>query len=167
MSVSMEEFGPVAVDYFHGHIVEEVTEAERYPDDGVWWIRFHGGGMIANTDAMIPKPPAELVGLALTLTVLGVQETAFLIKPPPDKPGQHGPPPPPPPPPPQSVTLLYFGSTQDPRQYVVALNPTEYAISEENYTGGTWVFAQRSTANMPDTPPHPDERIADGPADGS
>jgi hypothetical protein len=140
VSMSMEEFGPVAVDYFHGHIVEEVSEAGDDPSDGVWWLRFEGGGMIANTDPEIEIPPAEMSGLALTLTVLGVTEGV-------EKPS----------------TLLYFGSPENPRQFVVALNPIEYAMCDEVHTRGTWVYAQRSTANMLNTPPHPDERIVDGP----
>lgn len=137
---SMEEFGPVAVDYFNGQIVEDVSVAGEDPSDGVWWLRFEGGGMIANTDPEVELPPKEMVGLALTLTVLGANETVG-----------------------KPTTLLYFGSTQEPRKYVVALNPTEYAMCDEVHTNGTWVYAQRSTANMVNTPPHPDERIVDGP----
>jgi hypothetical protein len=138
MSVSMEEFGPVAVDYFHGRRVEEVSEAGTDPSDGVWWVRFEGGGMIANTDDTLEMPPQDITGLALTLTVIGVGT-------------------------PQPATLLYFGTSSEPQKYVVNLNPTEYAICDETYTRGAWVYAQRSTANMLETPPPPDERIADGP----
>lgn len=54
-------------------------------------------------------------------------------------------------------TRLQFGLEQ------VILNPIEYSIIDSIYTNNVEVFAQRSEANMPQTPPHPDERIADGP----
>jgi hypothetical protein len=46
----------------------------------------------------------------------------------------------------------------------VMLNPMEYTVSDPTYTKGIEVYAQRSPANMPSTtPPHPDERVQDGP----
>jgi hypothetical protein len=140
---SMEEFGPVAVDYFNGQTVEDVSVAGDDPSDGVWWLRFEGGGMIANTDPEVELPPKEMIGLALTLTVLGVEETVG-----------------------KPTTMLYFGSSTEPRKYVVALNPTEYAMCDEVHTRGTWVYAQRSSANMDQTPPDPSpDRIVDGPVE--
>jgi len=137
---SMEEFGPVAVDYYNGQVVEDVSKSGADPSGAVWWIRFEGGGMIANTDSTIEAPPSELVGLALTLTVLGVTEGVESPK-----------------------TMLYFGTSLEPRKFVVALNPIEYAMCDEVHTQGTWVYAQRSTANMQDTPPYPEDRVVDGP----
>lgn len=55
------------------------------------------------------------------------------------------------------VTRLQFGLEE------VMLNPMEYAIIDPNYTKGQLVYPQRSRYNMP-TPPHPDERVADGPS---
>lgn len=59
-------------------------------------------------------------------------------------------------------TRLQFGLEQ------IVLNPLEYAIEDPSYTHGELVYAQRSEANMPpDSPPHPDERIAEEPGDGA
>ena len=138
--VSMESFGPVSVDYFNGRHVEEVTDAERYPEDALWWIKFEGGGLVANVDETIPVPPQELVGLSLMLTVLGVKEGV-------DEP----------------KTMLYFGDGTDPRKYVVSLTAIDYAICDEVATRGTWVFAERSQANMPQVPEEDADRLQEGP----
>jgi len=142
MSQSMESYGPVSVDHFHGRSVEEILDTSGHPSEGEWAVKFEGGGMIVNFDTEVAKPPEELVGQSLTLTVLGAQETV----------GGN------------PATLLYFGNSQDPRQYVIKLNPMEYAISDDAYTDGNLVYAQRSEANMePEVPPEDADRLQDGP----
>jgi hypothetical protein len=130
-AVSMEEFGPVAVDYFTGRRVEKVEET-----DNGWTIYFEGGGVVHNYDPKI-KAPKAIVGAALTMTILGGHKGKDDRTP---------------------VTELRFGLES------VKLNPIEYSMADDNFTGGQEVFAQRSTANMPETAPHPDERVADGPS---
>lgn len=123
--VSMEEFGPVSVDYFNGRKVEslETGKAGEYQ----WAVKYEGGGVLANYSPTIDMPPADLVGKHQTMLVLGANQTVG------GKPG----------------TLIYFGDTQNPRQYVVLLDPIEYAIMDPGFTGGVFVYAQRSNANMP------------------
>jgi hypothetical protein len=130
-AVSMEEFGPVAVDYFTGRRVEKVEET-----DNGWTIHFEGGGIVHNYDPSIPAPKA-ITGAALTMTILGAHKGKDDRTP---------------------VTELRFGLES------VKLNPIEYSMVDPGFTGGQEVFAQRSRANMPETPPHPDERVADGPS---
>lgn len=130
-AVDMETFGPVAVDYFTGRRVEEVTE-----DENGWAIHFEGGGIVHNYDPTIPAPKA-IVGAALTMTILGAHKGKDDRTP---------------------VTELRFGLES------VTINPLQYSIADDKYTGGQEVFAQRSRANMPEIPPHPDERVADGPS---
>lgn len=130
-AVSMEEFGPVAVDYFSGRRVESVSE-----DDNGWTIYFEGGGIVHNYDPSVPMPKA-IVGAALTMTILGAHKGKDDRTP---------------------VTELRFGLES------VKLNPLEYSMADPSFTGGQEVYAQRSTANMPETPLHPDERVADGPS---
>lgn len=120
---SMEEFGPVAVDYFHGRSVESVEGEGDVSEGHLWAIKFEGGGYILNYDPTYPPPPNEIVGLALTLTTLGTSPT--------------------------TGTKLYFGDRLNPRKMMVNLNPLEYAIQDDTYTQGKVVFAQRSNANMP------------------
>lgn len=128
--MSMDEFGPIAVDYFNGRAVAAVLDGddakEAAFDEGdvpTWIIRFEGGGEIHNFAPTVTPPPRELVGLWLTLSTL------------------EG-----------AVTKMYFGTNQNPRQSQVRLDPTQYAIKDDNYTQGNLVYAQRSRANMPPTP---------------
>ena len=125
MGISMEAFGPVSVDYFHGRRVEKVFVGDENVECE-WGIKFEGGGLVLNYNPLSEKPPEAIVGLALTLSVLGAKETIG------GKPG----------------TLLYFGTSANPRQYVVLLDPLEYAISDDVFTKGQLVYAQRSEANM-------------------
>jgi hypothetical protein len=127
----MEEFGPVAVDYFTGRRVESVEET-----DNGWTIHFEGGGVVNNYDPTVEAPKA-IVGSALTMTILGAHKGKDDRTP---------------------VTELRFGLES------VKLNPLEYSMADASFTGGQEVYAQRSTANMPETLPHPDERVADGPS---
>lgn len=126
--VSMEEFGPVALDYFNQRRVLDVVDGGGGQGEPVWTIQFEGDGLLHNYDPTIPKPNVK--GAALTLVVMT------------DK-----------------VTEARFGLE------VVYLNPTQYSMVHPVYTKGQIVFAQRSKANMPSTPPHPDERVAEGPED--
>lgn len=135
--VSMESFGPVSLDYFNQRRVVDVRMGTD-KDGPVWTIEFEGGGLVHNYDDTIPMPQA-IKGAALTLTILGGTYSGG------DKDGNP-------------VTEMRFGLES------VKLNPTEYAIVHPTYTKGQVVFAQRSNANMVVTPPHPDERVADGPS---
>lgn len=65
--VSMERFGPVAIDYFNGRRVEKVIEGDN---DAVWSIYFEGGGIIHNYDPLMPMPKT-IIGAALTQVILG------------------------------------------------------------------------------------------------
>lgn len=123
----MEEFGPIAIDYFSGRVVSEVLDGDAAKeaafDEGdvpVWIIRFDGGGEIHNFAPTVSAAPKELVGLTLTLSTL------------------EG-----------AITKMYFGNRANPRQSQVRLDPTQYAIKDDTYTQGNLVYAQRSTANMP------------------
>lgn len=123
--ISMEEFGPIAVDYYHGRRVERVEsfldEGKTYTDGTpVWTIYLEGGAEIHNFDPMVPMPTA-IVGAALTLTILGSHE------------GQER----------RPVTELRFGLES------LKLNPIEYAMLDPQYTKGQLVYPQRSRANMP------------------
>lgn len=138
---SMEEFGPVSVDYFHGRAVEEVIAGKGGAGDPVWSVRFEGGGLLHNYDPTYSAPPPEIVGMVLTLTQLGIRQTS-----------EAG-----------EGTVLYFGDRLAPRRMQVHLNALQYAIQDETYTRGEIVYAQRSRANMPPMPTHPDERVVDGP----
>lgn len=129
--ISMEEFGPVAVDVFTGRRVESVTEQEN---GAVWAIHFEGNGAIYNFDPLYARAPKQIIGAALTMTILGGHTDPDTNTP---------------------ITRLMFGLEE------VVINPLQYAIIDPNFTKGQLVFAQRSTVNM--IPPHPDERIADGP----
>lgn len=126
-SMSMEEFGPIAVDIFNGRKVEKVFAGDSDEPECVWGIKLEADGLVLNTDPLAEKPPEAIIGLALTMTVLGAKETVGGVP----------------------ATLLYFGNTSDPKQYVVKLNPLEYAISDPAYTKNVIVYAQRSEANMP------------------
>lgn len=130
---SMESFGPVSADYFNGRLVEDVVLGDGGEGNAVWTIRYEGGGLLHNFDPTIPLPKA----------IKGAQQTQLILG------GtQNG----------AKVTEIRFGLEP------IYLNPLEYAIIDPTYTRGEMVYAQRSQANMPsDTPPHPDDRIADGP----
>jgi hypothetical protein len=121
--LSMEEFGPIALDYFNGQRVEDVIVNEN-PGDGepVWSIKFEGGGLVHNYDPTI-DPPKTIKDAALTLTVLGGHDTVDDKK--------------------VSVTELRFGLES------VKLNPLEYAMVDGIYTKGQIVYVQRSKADMP------------------
>lgn len=137
--VSMEEFGPVSADYFNQRRVEDVVEhMNAKPGEPIWTIKYEGGGMLHNFDIKIPTPKA-IKGAAQTMLILGAHASGG---------ANDGNP----------VTELRFGLE------TVFLNPTEYAIVDPVFTKGQMVYAQRSRANMP-TPPHPDERVADGPSE--
>lgn len=126
-AVSMEEFGPVSVDYFNERRVVDVVRGDGSEGAPVWTIHFEGGGLIHNFDPTLPMP-TKIKGAAQTMVVMNTK-----------------------------LTELRFGLEQ------VFLNPIEYAISDPRYTKGTVVYAQRSQANMPSTPAHPDDRVQDGP----
>lgn len=131
---SMEEFGPVSLDYFNQRRVLDVVTGSG-EGEGIWIIKFEGGGEVHNFDPTIPAPTA-IKGAGLTLVILGAHTDPQTRTP---------------------VTEMRFGLES------VKLNPLEYAMRDPNYTRGQLVYAQRSNANMPSTPPHPDERVADGP----
>lgn len=69
-AISMEEFGPVSVDYFHGRRVEKVEKC-RASKSGrpTFIIHFEGGGEIHNFESEVPTPKA-IVGAALTRTIM-------------------------------------------------------------------------------------------------
>src|SRR5881394_58562 len=69
MPVSMEQFGPVSVDYFVGRRVERVTNA----GDAGWIIEFEGGGRLYNYDTKLPAP-RTITGAALTTVILGLHK---------------------------------------------------------------------------------------------
>jgi len=146
---SMEEFGPVSVDYFHGRTVEAVEEGQEDSsgETPVWTLRFEGGGKLHNYDPTYPAPPPNIVGLVLTLTTLGGHLPST-------ERGQGAP-----------QTVLYFGDNLAPRKMQVNLNPMQYAISDDTYTQGQTVFAQRSRWNMPGTVPGHPEMGSEAPAD--
>lgn len=70
--VSMEEFGIVSVDYFHGRKCVGVTTGDG--DGKVWSIVFAGEAFIHNYDPTIPIPTA-IVDAALTRTLLSTGQT--------------------------------------------------------------------------------------------
>jgi hypothetical protein len=74
-NISMDDFGPVSVDYFHGRRVERV-DVHGTPGEGepVWTIVMEGNGLIENFDPTIPSPTA-IVGAALTRTILEHDKT--------------------------------------------------------------------------------------------
>ena len=77
--VSMEEFGPIAVDWFTGHRVTSVlvTKPKEHKDgDPVWSIEFDNGGFIHSYDPTIEAPKA-IVGAALTRTMLSQDGTTM------------------------------------------------------------------------------------------
>lgn len=65
---SMEEFGPVAVDYFTQHRVTEVEIPDKTEDGPTWIVHFEGGGQIWNFEPEVPTPTA-IVGQELTRTI--------------------------------------------------------------------------------------------------
>lgn len=67
-AMSMEEFGPVSVDYFTQHRVESVRKSQK-KDGPEWIIKFEGGGEIHNFEPEVPLPKA-IVGAALTRTIM-------------------------------------------------------------------------------------------------
>lgn len=123
---SMEEFGPVALDYFNQRRVEDVVLGEGGQGHPVWTIKYEGGGLLHNYDPAVPMPNVKGAGQTMVILTDKVTEVRFGLEP-------------------------------------VYLNPIEYAIVDPVYTKGHVVYAQRSRVNMPKTPPHPDERIAEGP----
>jgi hypothetical protein len=71
-AMSMDEFGPISADYFHGRRVERVDVAKphaRTEDEPVWEIVMEGNAHIQNFDPTIP-PPTAIIGAALTRTIL-------------------------------------------------------------------------------------------------
>lgn len=68
-AVSMDEFGPVSVDYFTQRRVERVVEPQRTADGPTWIVYFEGGGELHNFEPEVPTPKA-IVGAALTRTIL-------------------------------------------------------------------------------------------------
>lgn len=119
--ISMEEFGPVSVDYFTQRSVVAVTINEEGAEgDPFWTIEFEGDGKLLNFSPVYPAPE-NLVGKALNRTIMG---------------GQEG-------------LRLYFGTPDNPTGTMLPLDPMHYAISDPDYTGGKVVFAQRSAINMP------------------
>lgn len=70
---SMENFGPVSVDYFHGRRVEAVEEGGS-DGEPVWTIVLEGGARIENFDPSVPAPTA-IVGAGLTRTILERNKT--------------------------------------------------------------------------------------------
>lgn len=71
---SMDDFGPVSVDYYHGRRVEEVIDGDGAKDAPVWSIRLEGDAYIHNFDPSIPKP-TTIIGAALTRTLLEARKT--------------------------------------------------------------------------------------------
>jgi hypothetical protein len=135
MGVDMETFGGnISVAYYTGRRVEDVAEGSGAEGAPVWTIHLADGAVVNNYDPTIEMPKA-IKGAALTMVILNGG-------------GQSGKP----------MTELRFGLEK------VMLNPMEYTVSDPTYTKGIEVYAQRSPANMPSTtPPHPDERVQDGP----
>lgn len=129
---SMEQFGPVSVDYFNERRVEDVQPGDGGEGSPVWSIFYAGGGILHNFDPTLPMPKA-IKGAQQSIVILGAKREGH------------------------PVTEVRFGLEP------VFLNPLEYAIIDPIYTRGELVYAQRSEANMPSTPPHPDERVQDGP----
>lgn len=72
--VSMESFGVVSVDYFHGRRVEKVYAGDGSNGAPIWTIEFSGGALVHNYDPMISIPTA-IDGAALTRTLLSVEQT--------------------------------------------------------------------------------------------
>ena len=69
MGMSMEEFGPVSVDYFHQRRVEKVEAQKRTKNGPTWIIYFEGGGELHNFEPEVPTPKV-VEGAALTRTIL-------------------------------------------------------------------------------------------------
>lgn len=66
---SMEEYGSVSVDYFHGRRVERIEEGNKEKGEPTFIIHFEGGGELHNFDDRVPMPKA-IVGTALTRTIM-------------------------------------------------------------------------------------------------
>jgi hypothetical protein len=66
--ISMEGFGPISVDYYHGRRVESVEDTENG-----WVIKLEGGAEVHNFDPTIDKPTA-IVGAALSMSILGAHQ---------------------------------------------------------------------------------------------
>lgn len=122
--VSMDEFGPVSLNDFHGRVVEAVEHGDGSDE---WTIALSGGAKIVNYSPLVALPPERIVGTKLMLVVFGARKTIG---------GKH-------------ATLVYFGDEQQPRSWVVVLDPINYAMEDPIVTRGQTVFAQRSRANMP------------------
>lgn len=103
-----------SVDYFNGRSVEAVEK-----DDNGWVIVLEAGGRIYTNDGT--DPVEEIVGMSLNVCVLGAYDDTDERNP---------------------VTELYFGTPATPRATVVHLRPTQYAISDDNFTDGKVVKPQ-------------------------
>lgn len=75
--LAMDEFGPIAVDIFHGRTVEDVVDGDGGPEDPIWSLVFEGGGMIHNFSPIIAKPET-LKGARFTHTMLGTSDGTLL-----------------------------------------------------------------------------------------
>jgi hypothetical protein len=75
--ISMDEFGPIAVDVFHGRRVEKVEAGQGGTGDPVWAIYFTSGGILYNYSPAI-KAPEGIVGMKYTHTMLGTSDGTLL-----------------------------------------------------------------------------------------
>lgn len=131
-----DEMMTASVDYFHGRKVVSIEDGSEGTDVPVWTIRLDGDALIHNFDPLYTKPDASLVGMGLQSSTLSATQTT-----------------------------LYFGPDNNPAQVSMSLNPTEYAIADPVYTEGELCYPQRSAPAGITLAAHPDERIAEGPAD--
>lgn len=93
-------------------------------ESGGFAIHLEGGGIIRSYDGNLGSPGADAVGWSLNNTSLSGADT-----------------------------IIYFGPRDNPMATVIHLNPNEYSVQDDNYTGGQEVFPQRGgLIAVPETP---------------
>ena len=103
-------------------------------EGGGWRINFEGGGSIINYDETLGSPGEGIEQFSLNRVTMSGDSTT-----------------------------IYFGPKSNPLGTSINLNPLEYAITDPAFTEGQEVYPQRPAEVEDRIPPHPDERVADGP----
>lgn len=104
--------------------------------DGSWSVILEGDVYIVNNNKKfkMPKIPQDVIPqLFFALTILDTNSTTMVLQ------------------------------TKLGDEWRVVLSPTDYQIFDKEHAENGWFPQQPIERQPPDPPPHPDERVADGP----